>query len=144
MAHLAASPGRAINTHHDRLMNKLQEANPDLEKEEPTEVKVEERFYFPGEDLEEFEEDSECSLERIINNKKPRIFIKEKEPASFPEGNMKYIYIAYWSKFFDVSTTEVIRRIGGALFPFNKASIFPERYFDKKEPESKEVENHLL
>ena len=63
-------------------------------------------------------------------NEKMKPVVKEKVYHDIPQGFTKYVQIAYWAKFFDVSTNKVLLRLLGAIFPFRKGSIFQERYFE--------------
>lgn len=94
--------------------------------------------YFDGEASKSEILDASDSLEAFLNEK-PKFTITERN-MDFPEGPMKYAYISYWSKFFDVSTEVVLRRVLGATFPFRKSSIFKDRYFD----ESPELDEDLM
>lgn len=76
--------------------------------------------------------ESDTSFRKFLEKSKKQVFITERKPVNIPPGPLKYAYIAYWSKFFDVSTDEVIRRVRGALFPFIGGSIFPDRDFGNK------------
>ena len=67
-----------------------------------------------------------------MEKQKKEVYITERKAVDIPSGFLKYAYIAYWSKFFDVSTSEVIRRVWGAIFPFIGGSIFPDWDFGAK------------
>ena len=50
-------------------------------------------------------------------NQKNKPIVKEKVFHEIPKGFTKYVQIAYWAKFFDVSTKKVLLRLIGAIFP---------------------------
>lgn len=73
----------------------------------------------------------------FVEKQKKEVYITEWKAVNIPGGFLKYAYIAYWSKFFDVSTAEVIRWVRGAIFPFIGGSIFPDRDFGAKNKQKK-------
>lgn len=64
------------------------------------------KYYFPGEEGKNHIEDSDSdtSFNKFVERQKKVVYITERKVLNIPPGPLKYAYIAYWSKFFDVST----------------------------------------
>lgn len=64
------------------------------------------KYYFPGEGGQNHldESDSDGSFKNFVERQKKVVYVTERKVLNIPPGPLKYAYIAYWSKFFDVST----------------------------------------